>query len=118
VCCSPGALDIFVLSSRYEGFPNVLLEAMANGCAAVSFDCLSGPADVIQPGLNGVLVTPGDCTGLAQEIDKLLQNESERARLAENAKAVKTTFSEARVMGEWMSILQRYLGVDRKKDET
>ncbi|MDW3094147.1 MAG: glycosyltransferase [Gammaproteobacteria bacterium] len=66
--------DVFVLSSLCEGFPNVLLEALACGCNIVSTDCDSGPRDILVSGKYGRLVPVGDVKSLAKEITNALEN--------------------------------------------
>lgn len=93
--------DIFVLSSRYEGMPNVLLEAMASGCASVAFDCDTGPRDIIQDGVNGALVQPENVDALAASLLKLMVDESLRREYAKNGLKVAEMFSEAEIIGLW-----------------
>jgi glycosyltransferase involved in cell wall biosynthesis len=97
--------QVFVLSSRYEGFPNALLEAMACGCAVVSFDCPSGPGELIQHGVNGILVPPGDVEALADALRKMCSHESFCRGLGAEATKVSERFSMERISDEWMRVL-------------
>jgi glycosyltransferase involved in cell wall biosynthesis len=93
--------DLFVLSSRFEGFPNTLVEAMAYGLPVVSFDCDTGPRDIIRHEVNGLLVPPGDVAGLTEALDQLMCDESLRQHFAARAVEVRERFSMVRIAGMW-----------------
>ena len=76
---------IFVLPSRSEGFPNALIESMANGVASISFDINAGPSDIIKNEYNGFLVENGNIEALANKIQLLMDNEIIRKKIALNA---------------------------------
>lgn len=76
---------IFVLPSRSEGFPNALIEAMANGVASISFDVNAGPSDIIENEYNGFLVENGNIEALANKIQLLMDDEILREKIALNA---------------------------------
>jgi glycosyltransferase involved in cell wall biosynthesis len=96
---------IFVLSSRYEGFPNALLEAMQMGKACISFDCPSGPRDLVEHDRNGLLVTPEDVQGLSEALQRLAADPDLRKRLGANASDVNRQFSPTSVYGQWLSLV-------------
>jgi len=98
--------DIFALSSRYEGYPNVLLEAMAAGCACVAFDCDTGPRDVVTTEIDGLLVRPEDTDALKAGLERLMEDSDLRSRLAEKAVEVRSRFSEEKVFEQWASLLE------------
>ncbi|WP_018140862.1 glycosyltransferase family 4 protein [Thioalkalivibrio sp. ALJ7] len=98
--------DIFVLSSRYEGFPNVLLEAMAAGCPCIAFDCDTGPRDIIEDGANGLLVPAEDVEKLRDRMAGLMANVAMRTELGGQAVQVRKAFSEERIMALWQQVLQ------------
>jgi len=99
--------DLFVLPSLIEGFPNALLEAMAEGKACISFDCEMGPRELITHGENGWLVPTGDTRGLAVALDMLMQDDALRAELGARARAVCDLYSTREVLGRWNALLAR-----------
>ena len=96
-----GAASIFVMSSRYEGFPLILIEAMSKALAVVSFDCPTGPADVIDSGRNGILVELGDVDGLARALLELIEDEDLRRRCGPAAAETARDFRIEKVGPMW-----------------
>ena len=77
--------SLFVLSSRYEAFPMVLLEAMSFGIPCISFDCPSGPADIITDNNDGLLIEKGNTQKLTEAISSLINDQAKRKKMGENA---------------------------------
>lgn len=101
---------LYLMSSHSEGFPNALAEAMAAGLPCVSTDCPSGPADLITPGVDGLLVPPGDDAAMAAALATLIDQPQLRARLAAAAGAVGTRFALETVLAQWDATLADVLG--------
>lgn len=98
--------SIFVLSSRFEGFPNSLCEAMAIGLPVVAFDCGSGPIDIIRPEIDGLLVPAQQVESLANAILKLARNVKLREQYGNRAKEIVDRFSLAKILDKWNAIRQ------------
>ena len=90
--------DIFVLSSDYEGFGNVIVEAMALGLPVIATDCPYGPREILADGKYGLLVPPGDEEALAKAILSLLREPDTRRRLGRKAKKRAEDFSVEKII--------------------
>ena len=98
---------VFVLPSRYEGFPNVLLEAMAAGCACIASDCLTGPSDLIRHGENGLLLPPQATTeAWVDAIETLLIDPDYRRRLGARAATVRERYAPERLRRDFLEALR------------
>jgi glycosyltransferase involved in cell wall biosynthesis len=97
--------SIFVLSSRKEGFPVVLLEAMSKGMAVVSFDCPTGPRAVLEDHRNGVLVPAEDSDALAVAILELIENDDLRQSCAAAAVETSKAYTMDAIGRQWRALL-------------
>tara|TARA_B100000902_G_scaffold80338_1_gene84998 strand:- start:403 stop:1515 length:1113 start_codon:yes stop_codon:yes gene_type:complete len=99
--------DVFVLSSLVEGFPNALLEAMSYGLPCISFDCHTGPREIIQDGFDGILIDPDEkISGLKKALKEVLGDEVLREKIAKNALQVRSRYSVDCIMKRWDKILE------------
>lgn len=105
--------DLFVLSSRVEGFPNALCEAMACGIPAVAFDCHSGPADIVRHEVDGLLVPPEDVQALAASMERVMSNPIERARLGRRASEVVQRFGFESILQRWNDLFQKICPIEK-----
>ena len=113
VCCHEADADIygryaesglFVLSSRFEGFGLVIVEAMATGLPVVSFSCPCGPKDIITNGKDGILVENGNVEKLAESICYLIENEEVRKEMGRKGVMSAERFREDLIMQKWIEL--------------
>jgi len=101
---------LFALPSRYEGFPNALLEAMAMGCPVVAADCDSGPREIIRHGENGWLVPPEDVPALAAALRQLFADAALRERLGQAALEVRERYAREAIVAQWGKLIEEVIG--------
>lgn len=97
--------SLFVLSSDYEGMPNALLEALAMGVPCVSTNCETGPAELIENGVNGILTEPGNCDELAEAMLRVIQNPELAKQFSENGRKLLQTHSIETISKTWLDYL-------------
>lgn len=109
------AAEFFVLSSRHEGFPNILIEALSCECPCISFDCETGPNEIIIPNKNGLLVEPENENELCKAIDLLHFNPSLRHKLKLNTLQSIQHLGIDKISKEWLKLIpQRTEGTESK----
>lgn len=101
--------EIFVLPSRYEGFPNALLQAMSRGLACISFDCESGPADIAREELPVMLLPSKNVSELTHVLRAFMQDESSRKEMAIFSLQVTKRFSVSRYFESWNQLINQII---------
>lgn len=100
--------SIYVMSSRYEGFGMVLIEAMSYGLPVISFDCKSGPRDIITNNEDGYLIENGNINELGNKILELIEDTKKRKLFGKYAKENVEKFSENIIMEKWRKLFENF----------
>lgn len=95
---------MFIMSSRYEGFPNSLAEAMGRGCPIVSFACQTGPSEMLTHGKTGLLVPPGDVEGLTTAMKSLAVDRNFAAQLGIEARKHAMRWHIKHIAPRWLDV--------------
>lgn len=101
---------IYVMTSRYEGLPLVLLEAKQYGLPIVSFNCPTGPAEIVLDKENGYLVDDYDINYMSEKIFTLIENENLRAQFAEKSMKDTEKFSKKKIIKQWEDLIEGMIG--------
>ena len=101
--------SVLAMSSRYEGLPMVLIEAMSVGLPVVSFKCKCGPGDIISDGEDGFLVSEGDVQALAERIMQLIEDPHLRKKMGQAAKIKSERFAESVIMEKWTTLFDNLI---------
>lgn len=99
--------SIYLMTSRNEGLPMVLLEAQACGLPIVSFDCPEGPKDVVRDGVDGYLIPVGDTDTMMEKIESLTNSNELRKKMGRNARINSNQFSKEVIVARWIKLFEK-----------
>ncbi|MFI7703581.1 glycosyltransferase family 4 protein [Nonomuraea sp. NPDC049480] len=108
--------SVYALSSRFEGLPMVMIEAMTHGLPVVAFDCPTGPGDVLTDGVDGVLVPPRDVDALAAALKRVVADRKLRVRMGKEAVKTSRAYAPELVMPLWEDLFAELLEGERVAD--
>ncbi|MEW6551041.1 MAG: glycosyltransferase family 4 protein [Campylobacterota bacterium] len=101
---------IFILSSRMEGYPNALVEAMACGCPCISFDCKTGPSSIIKNNINGILIENENIDELSKAMNELSLSEENMLKLSIKALEIRENLNIKKISEKWETIINKIKG--------
>jgi glycosyltransferase involved in cell wall biosynthesis len=108
--------SVYALSSRFEGLPMVMVEAMTHALPVVAFDCPTGPRDVLTDGVDGVLVPPRDVDALAAALKRVVADRKLRMRMGKEAVKTSRAYAPELVMPLWEDLFSELLQGERVTD--
>ncbi|MFI7229944.1 glycosyltransferase family 4 protein [Nonomuraea angiospora] len=108
--------SVYALSSRFEGLPMVMIEAMTHALPVVAFDCPTGPRDVLTDGVDGVLVPPRDVDALAAALSRVMGDRELRVRMGKAAHKASRAYAPELVMPLWEDLFSELLAGERVAD--
>jgi len=97
--------ELYVLASKKEGYPNALIEAMSMGCPSIATNCEFGPSEIIEHGVNGILVEVDNPNEIAAAISEVLNNPNLRDKISGNGRRLKETNSESNISKMWEKLI-------------
>ncbi len=109
------AADLYVMSSRFEGFGNTLAEALAHGVPALSFDCNCGPRNIIRHEVDGLLVENGDVAAMASALNRMMGDEVLRRQFSVKAINARERFSIEKIAGMWEVLFGELMRINANK---
>ncbi|WP_435132196.1 glycosyltransferase family 4 protein [Formosa sp. A9] len=101
--------EIYIMTSRFEGLPMVLIEAMSQGMACISFDCTTGPSDIIKHNINGILVEDQNIVDMQKELEQLIKYPELRERLASMGSQSLDQFNIHSIYESYLDIFSKIL---------
>ena len=106
------AADLFVQASRYEGFPNTIVEALASGCCVIATGSPGATAEILESGAYGILVAPDDVDGLAAAMATVMSDATLRESYAQRAPAAATRYDAGAIAARWLDLLASIAAAD------
>jgi glycosyltransferase involved in cell wall biosynthesis len=103
------AADAFALTSRFEGYPNALLEALASGVPALAVDVKTGPRELIEDGINGLLIAPNSHSALTAALARLMHDDTLRKQFAAQSQRTLQMHAIGPIAGQWEATFQSAL---------
>ncbi len=101
--------SVFLMTSRSEAFPMVLLEAMVSGVPCIAYDCPSGPRAIIKPGINGFLIEDGNLDSFVEKLELLIEDENLRFQMGINASESVAVYDLEIIMKKWQNLFDSLL---------